>query len=283
MFWVDKKNSLPHLQANIFRDCNFLVHAFCTRLGGASEHDYKSLNMSFNEGDDEYKVLANWSKLAEDFAIPVEQFLVVNQVHGSDIFHIGYSGRYFTSRAELDYDAIVTNRPGLAICVKTADCVPVFLVDPGKKVIAVVHAGWRGSAAGITAKVVDLFVREYRSEPGDVLAAIGPSIGRCCYEVDAVCAGAFAQQKNGECFLFPQKNKERWMLDLAEANRRQLVSCGVPGNNIEVSDFCTSCRRDLFFSYRAAGGVTGRQINFMMIREENPCLVTTLNNKIFWR
>jgi len=283
MFINTEKNSLPYLQADIFRDCDFLTHAFCTRQGGVSREDYESLNMSFNEGDDEYQVLKNWSKLAEAFAISVEQFLVVNQVHSDGIFVVPAQGSYFSSRAELDYDAVVTSRPGVAICVKTADCVPVLLVDKKRKVIAVVHAGWRGSAAGITAKVVDLFVREYRSEPGDVLAAIGPSIGRCCYEVDAVCAGAFAQQKNGECFLFPQKNKERWMLDLAEANRRQLLSCGIPERNIEASGLCTSCRRDLFFSHRAAGGITGRQINFMMIRQANPCLVTTLDNRIFWR
>lgn len=283
MILVNEKKSLPHFQADIFRGCDFLTHAFCTRQGGVSREDYKSLNMSFSEGDDEYKVLANWSKLAEAFAVPIEQFLVVNQVHGDGIFVVPAQGSYFSSRAELDYDAIITDRPGLAICVKTADCVPVFLADPEKQVIAVVHAGWRGSAAGITVKVIDFFVRHYLSEPGDILAAIGPSIGRCCYEVDSVAAESFTTQKDKEYFLFPQKNKEKWLLDLPEANRRQLLACGIPEGNIETSGLCTSCRRDLFFSHRAAGGITGRQINFMMIRQANPCLVTTLNNKIFWR
>ncbi|MGV8057226.1 MAG: peptidoglycan editing factor PgeF [Smithellaceae bacterium] len=283
MFKLAKKNSLPYLQAAVFEECEFLIHAFCTRQGGASEEEYASLNMSFREGDEEFRVLQNWSKLAEAFAIPLEQFLVLNQVHGDGIFVIEPHGSYFTSRAELDYDAIVTNRPGLAICIKTADCVPVFIADRVKKVIAVVHSGWKGTALAICAKVIGLMQNQYACLPRDILAAIGPSIGPCCYEVDSVAADAFATQKGNESFLFPKKTKNKWMLDLPEANRRQIINCGIPEENIETSGFCTSCNQDLFFSHRASGGVTGRQINFMMIKETDPCIVLTLNNKSYWR
>ena len=283
MFKIAQKKSLQYLQADVFHDCDFLTHAFCTRHGGASKEDYKSLNMSFNEGDEEFRVLQNWSKLADAFAIPLSQFLVLNQVHGDKIFVIEPQGSYFSSRAELDYDAAVTNRPGVAICIKTADCVPVFIVDKVKKVIAVVHAGWRGSAAGISSKVVELFCKQYLSNPQDILAAIGPSIGICCYEVDSVAAEAFGAQKDSESFLFPAKAKNKWMLDLPEANRRQLLNCGIPEANVELSGYCTMCNQDLFFSHRGSGGVTGRQINFMMIKEANPCLAATLDSKNYWR
>lgn len=283
MFTSEQNKSILYLQSSLLKKCDFLTHAFCTRQGGVSGSDYKSLNMSFRQGDDEYKVLQNWSKLADVFTIPLERFLVVNQVHGTGIFVIKPQGSYFSSRADLDYDAIVTNRPGVAVCIKTADCVPVFVVDKIQKVIAVVHAGWRGSAAGITADVIELLRKQYLSDPQNLLAAIGPAIGHCCYEVDCFTADAFGTQKNKESFLFPAAAKNKWMLDLPEVNRRQLLACGVPEKNIETSGFCTSCRQDLFFSHRATGGITGRQINFMMIREENPCLAATLDSKNYWR
>ncbi|MEE9912227.1 MAG: peptidoglycan editing factor PgeF [Deltaproteobacteria bacterium] len=277
MFSLEKKNSIAYLQAPLMKACDFLTHAFCTRIGGASRDDYKSLNMSFREGDEEFRVLANWDKLSLAFEIPMENFLVLNQVHGDNIFVIKPHGDYFTSRETLNYDAIVTNRTNLAICIKTADCVPVFIVDRIKKIIAAVHAGWRGSALGITAKVVRLMQNQYGSKPQDLLAAIGPSIGRCCYEVDAPAADAFRQQKNAEDFLFPGKRKDRWMLDLVEANRRQLLDGGIPDTNIETSGLCTVCRQDAFFSHRGSGGITGRQINFMMIKGDPPCRVLMLD------
>jgi YfiH family protein len=282
MFTIEKKNTIAYLQADIFRECDFLIHAFCTRQGGASEEDYKSLNMSFKEGDEESKVLQNWGRLAESFDIPLENFLVVNQVHGAEIFVIKPYGSYFTSCAELNYDAIVTNRTDLAICIKTADCVPLFLVDKVKKVIAVVHAGWRSSSLGISAKVVQLIMERYHSLPGDILVAIGPSIGSCCYEVDLATAKAFAGQKNKESFLFPDAKGKKWKLDLPEANRQQILDRGIPEKNIELSGYCTRCNQDMFFSHRGSGGITGRQINFMMIKDANPCLVVTLNKKEFW-
>jgi len=160
----------------------------------------------------------------------------------------------------------VTSRTDLAICVKTADCVPVFLVDRIKKVIAAVHAGWRGTALGITAKSIRLMQNQYGSQPRDLLAAIGPSIGRCCYEVDAAAADAFRNKSNAGDFLLPGKRKDRWILDLVEANRRQMLDSGVPDAQIEASGLCTACHPDAFFSHRGSGGVTGRQINFMMIK-----------------
>jgi YfiH family protein len=266
MFSLEKKKTIEYLQSDLVRDCDFLEHAFCTRRGGASQDEYKSLNMSFREGDEEFLVLQNWDRLATAFAIPLEQFLVVNQVHGDAIFVIKPHGSYFSSREELNYDAIVTNRTNLAICIKTADCVPVFIVDKMKKVIGVVHAGWKGTALEISTKVIRLMQNQYRSQPADILAAIGPSIGRCCYEVDSAVADAFRQHTNSSSFLFPGAGKDRWMLDLAEANSRQIMEAGVPENNIEVSGFCTTCNQDMFFSHRGSGGITGRQINFMMIK-----------------
>ena len=279
MFSVLQAGKIEYLQSSIFDGCDFLVHAFCTRRGGASQDEYASLNMSFHEGDEDSSVLQNWGRLAAAFAIPLEQFLVVNQVHKDNIFVINPYGGYFSSRAELDYDAIVTDRVNVAICIKTADCVPVLISDRIKKIIAVVHGGWRGTALGITAKAIRLLQDKYGSTPEHILAAIGPSIGKCCYQVDSVVADSFNKQKGHEHFLLAGTGKNKWMLDLAEANRRQILDGGVPQENIEVSDRCTRCNQDVFFSHRGAGGITGRQINFMIIKGETPCRVLTFDEK----
>lgn len=280
MFSLAKKNTIGYLHSPRLSNCDFLVHAFCTRIGGVSRDDYKSLNMSFREGDEEFHVLQNWDKLASAFQIPTENFLVLNQVHGDNIFVIKPHGDYYSSHEALNYDAIVTNRTNLAICIKTADCVPVFIVDPVKKVIAAAHAGWRGSALGISAKVVRLMQNQYGSKPADILAAIGPSIGLCCYEVDATAADAFRKQRDSELFLFPGKRKDKWMLDLVEANRRQLLNCGIPATNIEAAGVCTVCHQEAFFSHRGSGGITGRQINFIMIKGDAICKALLFNDDL---
>jgi len=279
MFRLTKIHSIEYFESSLLSECDFLTHAFCTRRGGVSEDDYDSLNISFKEGDFESRVLQNWHRLAMAFAIPMDQFLTLNQVHGNDIFIIKPFGDYYSSSETLDYDAMVTSRTNLAVCIKTADCVPVFIVDRIKKIIAVVHAGWKGTALEITAKVVRLLQEKYGSSPGDILTAIGPSIGQCCFEVDTPTANAFFEQKNNEAFLSPGARPNKWMLDLAEANRRQILNCGIPEANIDVSDLCTSCRQDLFFSHRGSGGITGRQVNFMMIKGDTPCRVLTVNSE----
>lgn len=280
MFRLNKRHSIQYFESSLLSECDFLTHAFCTRLGGVSEDDYASLNISFKEGDLEGKVLQNWHRLAMAFSIPLEDFLTLNQVHGNDIFVIKPFGDYYPADRKLDYDAIVTNRTNLAICIKTADCVPIFLVDRIRKVIAVVHAGWRSTALSITAKVIHLLIDKYHCSPHDILAAIGPAIGKCCFDLDSTATNDFRKQKNHEAFLFPGKRQNKHSIDLTEANRRQIMNCGIPESNIDVSDICTSCRQDLFFSHRGSGGITGRQVNFMMIKGDAPCRVLTVGDEL---
>jgi polyphenol oxidase len=279
MFHLNKTHSIQYYESSFLSGCDFLTHAFCTRLGGVSEEDYKSLNISFKEGDLESKVLQNWNRLARAFAIPLDNFLTLNQVHGDDIFVIKPYGDYLPADKALSYDAIVTTRENLAICIKTADCVPVFIVDRAKKIIAAVHAGWKSTALEITSKVVHLFLDKYGSYPRDILAAIGPSIGLCCFEVNEEAAESFGGLQDNEKFLLAGNRPNKWIVDLPEANRRQMINCGIPEANIDLSRLCTSCRQDLFFSHRGSGGITGRQLNFIMIKGEAPCRVLTVGNE----
>jgi YfiH family protein len=278
MFQLNKMHSIEYFESSYLSGCRFLTHAFCTRRGGVSEGDYASLNISFREGDQEGRVLQNWHRLAMAFAIPIDQFVTLNQVHGDDIFIIKPFGDYYPAEGVLSYDAIVTTRENLAICVKTADCVPILIADRSKKIIAAVHAGWKGTALGITAKVIRLLLEKYGSAERDILAAIGPAIDLCCFEIDEDAAEILRSQDDHEEFLFPGNQPNKWIADLPEANRRQLIRCGVPNENIDLSRLCTCCRQDLFFSHRGSGGVTGRQLNFIMIRGEAPCRVMTIGD-----
>lgn len=272
------QNGIAYLHSPLLDQCDFLTHAFCMRHGGVSEGEYRSLNLSFCTGDDEFRVLQNWGILATAFQIPAENFLVLNQIHSNDILLVDEKDNFSNSLEALDYDAIATSRANLAICIKTADCVPVFLVDPGKKAIAAVHAGWRGSALGIAAKAVKTMRDSYGSQPGQLLAAIGPSIGPCCYEVDFAVASQFFAHPQREVFLKPAKRKDHWMLNLTEVNFLELQRAGLSRAAIERAEECTVCRQDNYFSHRASGGAAGRQVNFMMIRKETPARILRFNH-----
>ena len=164
-------------------------------------------------------------------------------------------------------DGLITDRPGVALGIRTADCVPLLFVDPVRRVIGVAHAGWRGTALGIASKMIDLFENRFSSRAEELLIAIGPAIGVCCYQVDAPVYDALSSRPGAEGFLHPCEEPGRWMLDLASANRSELTNRGALATNIFSTGHCTACRQDLFFSHRASLGCTGRQVNFLMLRE----------------
>jgi YfiH family protein len=193
----------------------------------------------------------------------------------------------------LQGDAAICDCPGLILAVQTADCVPILLADVQRRVVAAVHAGWRGTLARIVAKTVGLMRLEFGTEPEDLLATVGPSIGPCCYEVGPEVAQAFAGQfpsatewfegpferlASGEepnplpwLTMMPpghQPPPERVRLDLRAANRWQLIDAGVNPRKIAVTSLCTGCRTDLFFSYRKEGAGTGRMMSVIGIRSD---------------
>ncbi len=188
----------------------------------------------------------------------------MGQVHGDRIRVIDSDGPPPACVPECD--GLITARPGVALAVRTADCVPLFFVDPVRRVIGAAHAGWRGTALGMASKMVDAFVGGFASRPEDILAAVGPAVGPCCYQVDAPVHAALITHPGADRFLRPCHEEGRWMLDLALANRQQIGERGVPEANIRTAGICTACRQELFFSHRASGGCTGRQVNFLMLR-----------------
>lgn len=266
MFRIKEKQSVKYLECSLAEELNFLVHAFCTRQGGVSGGSFASLNVSAREGDNNERVRLNYERIAAAFEIPVSQFLLVQQVHSDSVWILDGEGPPTANDPPPECDAIVTDRPGVALCIKTADCVPVFLVDPIRRVIGAVHAGWKGTALRIVRKTVGKMVERFGVRPADLSAVIGPAIGPCCYEVAIGVYRAMNGHLERDTFFRACPGKGKWMLDLFLANRLQLVQSGMHAQSIRQADFCTACHPGLFFSHRAQGGSTGRQLNFIMMR-----------------
>lgn len=252
------------MESVALREYDFIEHAFCTRWGGVSQAPFSNFNFSMQVGDREGNIEQNREILSSAFHLPLGGFLTVQQVHGDKIAVI--NGDVPDSQCYPGYDGIISNRQGLVIAVKTADCLPIFLVDAKKRVIGAIHAGWRGTAMGIAVRAVDVFVKKFSSSPSDILAVIGPSIGPCCYEVDEKVFNAMAERKEDMDFFKETGQKGKWMLDLTMANTSQLREAGLSPGNIASAMTCTSCNREKFFSHRGDGSNTGRQINFLMLQ-----------------
>jgi len=192
--------------------------------------------------------------------------VTLRQVHGDKI--VVFQGGEGEARDpwEREGDALVTPSPGVALGVFTADCLPVFLFEPQKRVAAAVHAGWRGTAQGITRKAVEKMAEVFGCAPERIQAALGPCIGPCCYEVDEPVEAQFLSRGlPWEAFVSP-RGAGKWSLDLQEANAHLLVTGGVKKENIRRLAFCTACRSDLFFSYRREKGTRGRHLNWIAMR-----------------
>ncbi|OGQ41140.1 MAG: hypothetical protein A3A85_03310 [Deltaproteobacteria bacterium RIFCSPLOWO2_01_FULL_42_9] len=245
-----------------------ISHGFLTRLGGVSKGGFSSLNFDIRDGDDIGNVEQNKAIAGRVFCFEPMGLLTVNQVHGNDILAIENPVKNLSALSKTDADAIITNQGGLAIGVLTADCVPILLADPVKKVIGIVHAGWKGTVNGIVKKALDAMIIKFGSDRKTITAAIGPSIGPCCYKVDEIVIKEFGVWESGFGVAeFIKKQDNAWKLDLKKANFVQMLDIGLLEKNISVEDLCTSCRNDIFFSYRADGKVTGRQLNFIMMKK----------------
>jgi len=268
-------DGLRILQVTTFAKLPWLVHGFSTRPGGVSELGGEQvLNLGFAGWDMRENVLENRRRLQAALGADGLDLVALGQIH-SDIVHVFDASPAAPCRG----DASVTNRTGLLLSVQTADCVPILLVDPKNRAVAAVHAGWRGTLQRIVAKTTGKMQMQFGTRPGDLLTAIGPSIGGCCYEVGTEVASAFHSQFPNASEWFDdlrtgdEPNPLQWLnmkppghqpppknvlLDLRKANRAQLLEAGLLPRNISVSDLCTACRLDFLFSYRKEGGRTGR-------------------------
>lgn len=280
---LKKSGGLQVLQLAPFARLPWLVHGFSTRPGGASTLEEQSiLNLSFMEWDSKENVLENRRRLQAALGAKDAQLVALKQIHSAAIHPFAA-----VPSTPCAGDASLTKEPGLLLGTQTADCVPVLLVDVRKRAVAAIHAGWRGTLARIAQKAVGRMQYEYGCKPADLLAAIGPSIGPCCYEVAAEFVTKFtsqfadAQEYFDEARTGDEPNPLQWMnmrppghqpppknvhLDLWKANRSQLLAAGLKAKNIYSSGLCTACRTDLFFSYRKEGAVSGRMLSVVGVQ-----------------
>ena len=261
----------------------WLIHGFSTKPGGVSDQGgEKVLNLGYTDWDTKENVLENRRRFQSALDASDLKLISLKQIH-SDVIHLFDAAPTESCQG----DASVTKRPGLLLGVQTADCVPILIVDPKKRAVAAIHAGWRGTLQRIVVKAIGQMQMQFKSKPADLLAAIGTSIGGCCYEVGTEVATQFQSQfaEAPEWFdefrTGDEPNPIQWLnmmppghqpppknvlLDLRKANRAQLLGAGLRAANIFVSDLCTACRRDLLFSYRKEGPQSGRLLSAIGIR-----------------
>lgn len=280
--------SLQTLQSPLFMSALAPVgvrHGFSTRVGGSSLAYRRpgagtdgELNLGFTLSDDRQHVLANRDRLLADVFGATRPLVTLRQVHSALLHRVGLVDA--GDEATLPGDGVMTADRGIAIGMQTADCVPVLVADRRTGAVAAFHAGWRGTLARIVEHGVARMRVEFGCAPADLVAAVGPAIGPCCYQVGEEVEQQFRQEFDyAESLLHKQRSmtvrKEvtgtsreggsglehpGLYLDLQEANRRQLTAAGIAGEAIEVMKLCTECRQDLFFSYRGAQGSTGRMM-----------------------
>jgi len=244
-----------------------ILHFSTTRSGGSSEANYSSLNLGLNSGDSPDQVISNRETLCRALEIDSEKFIFPKQTHTANVKVITeiflLAGLPERKHYLLDTDAVITALPGICIAVKTADCVPVLLYDPERKVIAAIHAGWRGTAQNIINKTIQKMAEEFGSNPADLIAGIGPSISPEVYEVGE---DVYSRFDPAFCRETDPVIKEKKLLNLWEANRQQLLRAGVPSGQIELARICTLSDQERFFSARRDGAKTGRMGTGIMLR-----------------
>jgi len=255
---LKSRSSLPYFEIPGLADLSWLRHAFLTRRGGTSSPPYDSLNLSDHHGDRKEDVSKNRNLVAATFSLEPGRLVSLGQVHQDKIllFREPLPAVFsFTG-----YDAAITNSPNTFLSILTADCLPIFVVDTRKKVVAAVHAGRQGTGLQIVRKVLKRMEEVFRCSLRNLFISLGPSIGSCCYEVDD---RVFLRE--WEPFS-TSSGDGKWRVNLAGINLFQLKEEGIEEDQIFTVDLCTGCNKDLFFSYRKEGR-TGRQVSFIGILE----------------
>ncbi len=256
---MEKKKSIQYLASPLLSSFEGVGHAFLSRAGGVSPAPFDSLNLSAGNGDSGENVGRNFELLKSALGVHRGNLFAIRQVHGSDVMVAeDFAGG---GQTPPEADAAITAQRGAAVGVLTADCLPVLLYDPVKRVAGAAHAGWKGTVRRVSVKTVEAMAERFGSRPGDIRAALGPCIGPCCYTVGEEVVKEFSGYPEA---LSNGSGQAR--LDIAAVNISQLVSAGLRRENITGAGACTACENGLFFSYRKDNGRTGRQLSFIMLK-----------------
>ncbi len=241
-------------------------HGFTTRHGGVSTGVYASLNFGLHREDNPENVAKNHDIMAKSIGYDPKKLVMSHQTH-TDIVRVVTA----KDAAGIDHhtypisDGLITNDPGVALWIFTADCTPILLHDPVTGAVGAVHAGWRGTANGIVARAVEKMARHFGSRPADIRAAIGPNIGQCCFETDSDVPEAMLDALGDQAKPYIRQVNQKFYVNLKAMNALHLQNAGV--QNIEISDLCTACNPDRFWSHRVTRGIRGSQGAIIVCKE----------------
>lgn len=259
-----------------------LTAGFTTRRGGVGAAPHDTLNTALHVGDEPAAVASNRRRVAEALGWDFAAWTCAEQVHGNRVRVVTAedrgSGRDSRESAIQDTDALIANVPDVLLVMYFADCVPLYFYDPETGAMGLAHAGWKGTVADVAGETVRAMAREYGARPETLLAAIGPSIGACCYEVDEpvmrhvrplaaeLGAAPGSGAGSGARPAYIERGDGRASLDLKEINRHLMIKAGILPSRIEMTTWCTGCRTDVFFSHRRENGRTGRMMSWLGIK-----------------
>jgi YfiH family protein len=260
---------LKLLKFNIFKEYSqTLTHCFSTREGGVSTGKYSSLNLSFNREDDPANVRENFRILSKAAGIKCENMVLTDQIHDNKVRIVNGSDRGKGIIKDSDIkgvDALVTSSRQVALVTFYADCVPVLLYDTKQRVIGMAHSGWRGTLKQIANETIRIMAKNYNCNMADIIAAVGPAIGKCCFEAGNEVYESFVNKmpwSSQHCF---KAHEDKWFIDLRAVIKNTLLMEGIKDYNISVSSICTKCNNNMFFSHRGDGGGTGCMAAVMQI------------------
>ena len=254
---INFKDAVSYLTFKNFEKYDFFKHAYSTRIGGVSENEFKSLNLGFASKDSSEKVKKNFRIFCDAFGVSENKLAVTSQIHEDEIKEVKNIDEFTVFN---NVDGLVTNVPGVTLATFHADCLAVYMVDPKKKAVGLAHAGWKGTVKNIAGKLACKLESTYGCDKNNLICALGPSIGSCCFEVSNDVIEIFRGLDIPETYL---KNKNK--IDLPEVNRRLLLNEGLKDENIIKSDICTMCFKDLLFSHRATCGKRGTNAAFISL------------------
>ncbi|MCR8656013.1 peptidoglycan editing factor PgeF [Paenibacillus endoradicis] len=254
--------------------CEHLTSGFTTRMGGYSEKPYASFNIGLHVNDEVEAVVRNRQLLTDSIGWEFDAWTNAQQVHGNIVVKVTTEdrgrGRLTMSDALQGADGMITNVPDILLTSFYADCVPLLFWDPVHEAIGLAHAGWKGTASAIAIEMVEAMKLNFGTEPDQLMVAIGPSIDQCCYEVDHYVVEQFValwqRLELQECSIdhvIKPISSQKAHINLKEMNRQIMIKAGILPTHIELSNLCTGCRTDMFFSHRVENGLTGRMASWI--------------------
>ena len=259
---------VPFLTYPLFEKTGVVKSAFSTRIGGVSKGCYESMNLSFDRGDDKDAVMENFQRIASAIGTNCHDMVLSRQTHTANVRVVTEEDKGKGIVRERDYtdvDGLVTNVPGICLVTSYADCVPLYFVDPIKKVIGLSHSGWRGTVGKETVRVMK---EHFGCDPADILAAVGPSICQDCYEVSGDVIEKFKEAFDEKDWdnLFYRKNNGKYQLDLWKANESVFRESGICKEHIAVTNVCTHCNSKILYSHRETGDKRGNLCAFLALK-----------------